>query len=463
METIRKRPLDEPLNQSGKYEKFNLKENPFPSSPTINSESDDKRYNGDIFEVAIRENELNKILENFIKIPQSDPNHFRLGYILDTSYVGRGNGKSSFSIYLLKKINQQYCLNISEERNKCFGLYISPEPSGRTKSFLSLVDLIFNSILNSTVIEYSFATIRLESLISLYNFDYKKAFSSEDELIHYLNEKDWFEKNGFDVSEMARIYKKNKFLNLLPKEFPLESNIGSLFTFINTKENLKNYYLNDLRGNDRVNFLFNDLVNFLLGAGFNGAYIIVDDFERIPDFQSDRQKRDFALEIRTNFYDGFNQNAKIGFYNLFLMLHAGVPRLIGKAWSESGLEQRSPISVANINANHIILFEKLNKNYAILLIKKYLNEFRIKESNSLEPFNEESIVRIGELSEYNAAGILHKANGLLENAIKYNVDSVDINFVNKILFETQEIEESSDRDVQNVISKDLIKKARDQH
>lgn len=43
------------------------------------------------------------------------------------------------------------------------------------------------------------------------------------------------------------------------------------------------------------------MVYLFLASGFNGAYIIVDDFERIPDFQSDRQKRDFALEIRRNF------------------------------------------------------------------------------------------------------------------------------------------------------------------
>jgi hypothetical protein len=311
MDTIRKRPSDLPLDQTSKYERYNLKENPFPSSPTINSESEDKRYNGDIFEVAIRQNELLKILENFIKIPQSDPNHFRLGYILDTSYVGRGNGKSSFSINLLKKINYQYCLDISQERNKCFGLYISPEPSGRTKSFSSLVDLIFISILNSNLIEYALATIRLDALINLYNLEYNKTFKNEEELIRNLNDQNWYTSNKFNIGELSRIYRQNKYLDLLPKEFPLESYYGSLFSLITTQEDFKKYYLSDLRGIDKVNFVFNDLVNFFLGAGFNGAYIIVDDFERIPDFQSDRQKRDFALEIRTNFYDGLTQNAKI--------------------------------------------------------------------------------------------------------------------------------------------------------
>jgi hypothetical protein len=89
--------------------------------------------------------------------------------------------------------------------------------------------------------------------------------------------------------------------------------------------------------------------------------------------------------------------------------------------------------------------------------------FRIQEEYSLDPFSKEAIIRIGELSEFNAAGILHRANALLENAIKYNVDNIDIKFVNKILIENVEIEESSDRDVQNVMSKDLIKKAKDQH
>lgn len=151
------------------FEVYNLKENPFPNSPFISQENPDKRYNGEIYEASVRTDEEKKIEENFLKIPQSDPNHIRVGYILDTSYVGRGNGKSSFALNLIKKINHSYCLDISNGLNKCFGLYICPEPSGKTRTFSNLLDKWANAIFTSNIkiIDYSLAALRLEAILHL--------------------------------------------------------------------------------------------------------------------------------------------------------------------------------------------------------------------------------------------------------------------------------------------------------
>jgi hypothetical protein len=62
-------------------------------------------------------------------------------------------------------INSNYCLDISDNINKCFCLYLSPEPGGRTKSFHNLVDLIANSIFASNIIKNSLSILRLEALI----------------------------------------------------------------------------------------------------------------------------------------------------------------------------------------------------------------------------------------------------------------------------------------------------------
>src|ERR1044071_7042264 len=102
------KPSGQFKHSESRYEKYNLRENPFPSTPIVNQEDKDIRYNGGIFEKKIRTEEWDKFLNNFIKVAQDNPNHLRLGYILDTSYVGRGNGKSTFSINLLKEINQNY-------------------------------------------------------------------------------------------------------------------------------------------------------------------------------------------------------------------------------------------------------------------------------------------------------------------------------------------------------------------
>lgn len=451
----------ENIERNNRFERYNLKENPFPATPFVNQENTDKRYNGEIYEEAIRSRELGFIEDNFLKIAQSNLNHIRIGYILDTSYVGRGNGKSTFALNLLKRINKNYCLDISENANKCFGLYIVPEPSGRTRTFTNLLDLIMETIYQTKVIDYSLAAMRLESIMECglkkFNDD---DFSDEKKLIEELNDIKWYDNNDIKLKEIHDYLSKKIEFNLLSFDNPLRKNRssydGSNLSIV-TNEKLYLYYKSLKKDIEKINFIFDDLVNIFLMAGFNGSYIIIDDFERIPDFQSDRQKRDFALELRTIFFDGSSQNAKIGFYNLILMLHAGVPRLIQKAWGDSGMDQRSPISSISPTSNHIISFDKLNSDYTTLLIKKYLTEYRINAENSISPFKEDAISKIGEHCEYNAAKILKLSNNLIEYAITNNIQEIDKYVVNSML-QTTAIEVEGKTSIIEEKSEDLISK-----
>lgn len=448
----------------GKFEKFNLKENPFPATPAVNKSNNDIRYNGKIYEHRIRELEYKKIEDNFLKVPQTDANHIRLGFILDASYVGRGNGKSAFSLELIRRINNEYLLDISQENNKCFGIHIAPEPSGRTKTFYNFIDLLFEAILNQHIIKYCLAVIRLEAIISLkpeFNVD---QFTNDDELISQLNDSEWLEGEKLIMSQVASVCFQNIHLSKTSQEFPLRREKRLTYGYrIVTEEDFQNYYFKELKkGKERIDFFFNDLVYLFEASGFNGAYFLIDDFERIPDFQSDRLKRDFALELRTNFFDGISENAKIGFYNLILILHAGVPRLIEKAWSDTGMERRSPLSSENFNARHIVLFNKLNVEHAKLLLQKYLEEYRInkQEDNLLFPFTDKAVSVLSEKAELNAASILEKSFGLLEKAVELDQTIIDEDFVKSYYGQNQVMEEENIKPT-NDRSTDLFDKARE--
>jgi hypothetical protein len=128
----------------GLFEKFNLRENPFPSEPFVDKDANDDRIKGKIFEMEIRKKEYEQIVNNFIRVPRNDPGHLRMGFIMDTSYTGRGNGKSAFLINLHHKINEGFALDISNNINKSFSVYLSPEPGGRTKTFGKLVEFFSN-------------------------------------------------------------------------------------------------------------------------------------------------------------------------------------------------------------------------------------------------------------------------------------------------------------------------------
>ncbi|MEA2096012.1 MAG: hypothetical protein U9P73_04895, partial [Candidatus Cloacimonadota bacterium] len=367
----RKPKQQQSVDLEAKYKRFDLTENPFPTSP-VNKDSTDRRINGKIYEADIRTKEYEKIETDFLKKAQTDPSHLRLGYILDTSYIGRGNGKSAFLVNLIDRMNQEYCLDISDELNKCFALYVAPELGGRTKTFDSFVDLIFEAIYSSGIIASSLASMRLDAIAEVYP-DLKIDDDDEQKLIASLNSEEWLKEQGIESRKLMEVILKNKFLQKIPNEFPLLSSRHGLFDLFISKESFLVAYQNLKKGREKLDFVFSHLVQMFMASGFNGAYIFVDDFERVPDFQSARQRRDFSAELRSVLLDGPYENTRYGFFNMFLVLHAGVPALISEAWSSSGLDQRYPLS-PKVASPHLIPFEKLSREHVSLLIKILLDQ-----------------------------------------------------------------------------------------
>jgi len=414
------------IEEKGRFEKFFLTENPFPSEPYVNIISTDQRINGSIYEMEIRKKEYEKIKKNFIKVDLDDKNHLRLGYIVESSYVGRGNGKSAFLLYLTKTINKNFALDISDNVNKCFSILLNPEPGGRTKTFNNFIDLFFNGLIKFDILKKCIAILRLNALSVLNNDMLEKELSDldEDAIFEKLNDIDWLKEKKINLKDLTNKIFENEYLQKLSSTFPL---LMEKKSFVNadliTQESFIEYYKSIKKLSDKINFIFNDLVYFFKACDFNGMFLFVDDFERIPDFQSHRQKRDFALELRTCLFDGMFANSRIGFYNFLLVMHPGVLRLLQDAWSESGMENRTPISSANIETSkHIIGLEKLSDDHVFLLIQKYLSAFRIKDSkcDALYPFQKDSIIKISEQSEYNASKILKLSYEILD---KISLDS----------------------------------------
>lgn len=459
----RKPTSKQPAGIETRYEFANLRDNPFPVQPMVEINSSDPRINGHIYEFEIRRQEHAKIVDNFLKVSKTSPNHLRLGYLIDTSYIGRGNGKSAFLIKLNEQINKEYCLDLSDNVNKCFSAYVSPQPGGRCKTFPLLVDAMFTAILDSGIIEATLAALRLDAMESSYPEVYSILVAEpEENVVAKLNDATWHKDNNIDIHAInTKIYALEE-INSLASDFPLFRDRNSLFQELVTKEDFKQYYIQNVRKPaDKLKFFFEDLVCFFEAADFNGAYLLIDNFENIPDFQSSRQRKDFALELRTALFDGYYRNARQGFYSIILVLHAGVESLIKESWSASGLDNRSPITPGT-ESKHIIPFEKLGKEHALMLIKKYLAAYRINEQkiDELQPFTDDAIQYIGESSEYNASKMLKYAYELIEIAAAKKTAKIDKAFV-----EQQKASHSIDVDkrmptIDEASTEDLMGKAR---
>jgi hypothetical protein len=335
-------------------------------------------------------------------------------------------------VNLKHRINSQFALDLSSGQNKCFAVVVQPHAGGRTKTFVAFADAIFQEMLTSGILSQCLASLRAQALVEL-GAAHSRLMEdlSDTDAVAALSDSNWFLKNGIDFTEVEKKVLSNTYLQQLSPEFPLMSGANSLIPQLVDERNLADFYM-QLRPGERLKFLFNDLVCLYLAAGFNGGYIFVDDFERVPDFQSARQKKDFALELRSCLYDGMYQSARTGFYVCFLVLHAGVAPVIREAWETSGLMQRAPLP--DQEASHIVNFRKLETEDTRKLLQSYIREYRTEPNSApdeIYPFSEDAIQEIGRFTELNAARILKLAYESLRRA----AENPGVRIINKSFVE----------------------------
>jgi hypothetical protein len=444
-------------NVSARFHRFKLRDNPFPNEPFVNSRSKDSRINGKIYEASLRQEEHAKLQRAFVEPSRNDGSHLKLGYIEDASYLGRGNGKSAFILNATESINTAYCLDSSQGRNKCFSVIVNPMGGGKTKSFDSFVDLLMTSILESRIIDIAVGSLILDALNQ--SPDHQtlvRSIADEEQLIECVFSEKWYETNAIDRTLLSQSLSTNDFITELRPDTPLAqlANRTSLFNEFVTSDLISNYYGSLRKGQSRFELVFNELPLLFLAAGFNGGFIFVDDFERIPDFQSARQKRDFATELRTALFDGPYVSSAYGFYTALLVLHAGVPRLINDAWQASGINSRSPMN--ETGSPHVILFEKLESTKVETLLIRYLDAFRLPDapSGDLWPFESAAVKLIAESCDYNAGRILQTANSMLDYAIELKVSSITVAFAKERL-EANDNQDDQPTDLKTSLSNSL--------
>jgi hypothetical protein len=108
-----------------------------------------------------------------------------------------------------------------------------------------------------------------------------------------------------------------------------------------------------------------------------------------------------------------------------------------ESWEKSGLNARTPLpSGKGVDDSHIIFFNNLQKNNIKELLGVYLDFYRkdkTAEKCGLFPFDENSIEKVAELSNYNTAKTLKFANILLDECAKETDRVIDLNFIESIM------------------------------
>src|SRR5690606_5914809 len=136
-----------------------------------------------------------------------------------------------------------------------------------------------------------------------------------DEFVNLFNNKDWLNKNtNIYTNELTREILKVEWLSSVSGDFPLTQNLKSTNHLV-TNSDFIDHYKSIRKEHYKMNIIFNDIVKLILSVSFNESYILIDDFENIPQLQSSNQKKEFATQLRTILFDGGYLNAKTGFFN----------------------------------------------------------------------------------------------------------------------------------------------------
>lgn len=448
------KPKTTPLVKE-KYERFNLTDNPFPYDPFMEPESENVRINGTIYNENIKKNEIQKISNNFF-LQSLDGNNKRLGYLIDSAYTGRGNGKSALLVHLKSLVNKDFGATVSNQENRVFAIYIKPQPSGRSAKFWQLAEEVLVQISKTNILKEVLITLKYNALASMPS-ELEKVqdkLQTEEDFYNLLD-------SSFLSTHNVNEFEVNQSIIDLLVGFKIDRTLAAEMVQMPNSLNQilieRHFKLSESQKRKQIpHVLFDQLVKIFSAANFNGGYILLDEFEKIVDSQSAAERNDFAAELRFNLFEGGGMSATSGFFMMIVAMHPGVPNLLRESWEKSGLNARTPLPSSAENDLHIIFFNNLQKNNIKELLTVYLDHFRcnpnLTDKCGIYPFEESAIEKVAELANYNTAKTLKFANILLDECAKETDRLVDLKFVESI------ISQKKNNPDEDIMSSDFLKR-----
>ncbi len=423
-----------PVNDG--YLPFNLTDNPFPYDPFVEPDSENVRVNGTIYNERIKSKEIGRIRSMFLS-QRIDGNHKRLGYLVDSSYTGRGNGKSAFLVHLLKEINTDYGEKISDSQNKVFGVYVKPKSGGHSVKYWQFCEDVLRQLIKTGCIKDALIAIFLKKVLASKGI--KEGFEAmlEAEGIDLLFDQNRVEEFGVSLTNIKEVLRTELGERGIERDWatklaynPLAAETNIIKDVCEQNDAWKKRYI--------MSFLFDQIVRLMVQADFNGGYILLDEFEKIAEYQKLAERNDFANGLRENLYDGGTQSAVQGFFMTIIAMHPGTPNLVSDAWEKSGLNARAPLPIGKGEEEpHILLFHNVGTEDAKELMQVYLDHFRLSGDDSnklgLYPFDDRSIAHIATLSDFNIAKMLRFAHIVLGEQARLGGTRVTVEFVDKVM------------------------------
>lgn len=398
-----------------KYQYLGFTQNPFPNEPAVKPYSADPRVNGSIFLEKIREEEIKEFNDHIVNAPN------KIGLLMDyAAYKGRGIGKTAFLNHMKNSINSDLGEEVSNGNSVLYAVYVSPSAD---KSYRTLND-VAHSIFTSMHKEGLFLTVfcRLRALSGLLD-DVIDESINESNYENTIANDAWLTQQNVDVPGV------NKFVLGELVSAGLTDDATNMFgasyqSFCKLLDENRNDFF---WKRDGLSFLFDKIEKLLKAAMFTNCIILLDEAEKMIQYQSSNERRALCDNLRYYFIDGACSNAIDGFFKIVMTIHPNSQELLMPHWAASGLDRFCSLG-GDTSSENTIFFKPMSNDAMMIneFAEIYLHESRIdRNNNSIAPFTQDAISYAMEKSESIPGKFLKLLYLLIEKAVQNQWESID--------------------------------------
>jgi hypothetical protein len=439
----------EPESMPNPYQElYELAQNPFPNSPTIQPLSGDKRSNGELFNARVREEEEKEFRQKFLSAVTGDEVYLGLLRYGGAPYA-RGQGKSAFLYHLSRLVHQAR----RQERADCLAVFLQPQ-ARVLKKYWQILRLVWKYLaqpvdLDSTLTQLDEADrlLRTRALRKLLSPEKLKELASlsPSEAIELLSSMQMIVER-LDIS-IEQLNQEILALIQVASDSMLSPTFAEVlidgnFTLANTWKVVEKWSDNRWR-RDGTTAVLDGLAAALIAAGFRRLFVFFDQYETVFLYQNATDRSEFLDGLRGSIFDSDTVSARRNFLRVLLVIHPQVVDQIAGSWGRVGLDRFCPIIGSDARHNAITLRELDVPQLRDLLIG-YLNAFRVPDDSrrdTIHPFTEAAFEALVAQSQGIAGYLLSYAHFMLAEAMRAKKTDVNEEIVKKV---------SSDRPIETL-------------
>ena len=404
--------VDDVIN---KYQFLGFTQNPFPNEPAVKPYSSDSRVNGSIFLEKIREEEIKDFKDHIVNAPN------KIGLLMDyAAYKGRGIGKTAFLNHMKNSINSDLGYKMSDGESVLYAVYVAPSADKKNRSLSDVAHSIFTSMHKEGLFLTVFCRLRaLSGLLDGVIDDTIDESNYEDTIA---NDK-WLSDHNVDVQGVNSFVAKELVKAGITEDGSLMFG-GSYQSYKTLLDDNKNEFFWKKEG---LAFLFDNIEKLLKAALFTNCIILLDEAEKMIQYQSSNERRALCDNLRFYFIDGSCSNAIDGFFKIVLTIHPNSQELLMPHWSAAGLDRFCSLG-GDTSSENSIFFKPMSNDSMMIseLAEIYLRDSRIdKNDSSINPFNQEAINYAMEKSDRIPGKFLKMLYLMIEKAVQNQWDTID--------------------------------------